>query len=79
MASQNVLILYPVALLSTAGILTVLSSINLIVVLALSKRDQTFEHYRELWPFFSLALILAIGEMLALAQLKFSLLQALGM
>ena len=78
-ASQNVLILYPVALLSTAGILTVLSSINLIVVLALSKRDQTFEHYRELWPFFSLALILAIGEMLALAQLKFSLLQALGM
>ena len=78
-ASQNVLILYPVALLSTAGILTVLSSINLIVVLALSKRDQTFEHYRELWPFFTLALILTIGEMLALAQLKFSLLQALGM
>jgi len=29
-------------------------------------------------PFFSLALILALGELLVLAQLKFALLQALG-
>jgi len=78
-ASQSVLILYPVALLSTAGILTAVSSVNLIVILGISKHDQAFERYRELLPFFSLALVFAIAEMLVLAQLKFSLLQALGM
>ena len=77
-ASQNALLLYPLALLSTAGLLTVLSSVNLLVVLAIGRREQTFGRYRELLPFFGLALILAIGELLALAQLKFSLLQALG-
>ncbi len=77
-ASQNALLLYPLALFSTAGLLTVLSSVNLLVVLAIGRREQTFGGYRELLPFFGLALILAIGELLALAQLKFSLLQALG-
>src|SRR5579859_853508 len=78
-ASQSALFLYPVALLSTAGILIAIGSVNLIVILAVSKRDQAFARYRELLPFFTLALVLAAGEMLALAQLKFSLLQALGM
>jgi uncharacterized membrane protein len=78
-ASQNGLVLYPLALLSTAGVLMVLSSVNLVVVVAVSRRDQTFTRYRELLPFFGFALLLTIGEMLVLAQLKFSLLQALGM
>jgi len=43
-----------------------------------SKRDETFGSYRQLLPFLALAVILAIGEMLVLAQLKLSLLQALG-
>jgi uncharacterized membrane protein len=77
-ASQSALILYPVALLSTAGLLAVISSINLTILVALSKRDQTFRRYHELLPFFSIALVLAIGEMLLLAQLKLTLLQALG-
>jgi hypothetical protein len=77
--SQNMLILYPIALLSTAGVLTALSSVNLIFIIALSKRSETLQHAYQLLAFFSLALICAIGEMLALAQLKFSLLQALGM
>jgi uncharacterized membrane protein len=77
--SQNSLILYPVALLSTAGILTALSSVNMIVILVISKREQSFRYYRELFPFFSLALVCAIVEMLVLAQLKLSLLQAMGL
>jgi uncharacterized membrane protein len=77
-ASQNWIVLYPVALLSTAGLLSVVSSINLMIIVAVSKRDQGFERYREIVPFFSLALLLAIGELLALAQLKFMALQALG-
>ena len=77
-ASQNGLVLYPVAFLSTAGIVMLLSSVNLIVVVAVNRRDQALERYRELLPFFSLALLLALSEMLALAQLKFLLLQAIG-
>jgi uncharacterized membrane protein len=76
--SQSGIVLYPLALLSTIGILTAISSINLIFIIALSKRGETFEYYRQLLPFFGLAFALAIGEMLALAQLKFTLLQALG-
>ena len=78
-ASQNALLLYPLALLSTAGVVTVVSSINLIVVVAIAKRDQTFLHYRELVPFFSIALLFALVELLLLAQLKFSLLHIMGM
>jgi uncharacterized membrane protein len=78
-ASQSWIVLYPVALLSTAGLLCVVSGINLMILVAVTKRDQTFERYRALFPFFSLALLLAIGELLVLAQLKFALLQALGL
>lgn len=77
-ASQSFVVLYPLALLSTAGILTVLSSVNLIFIVAISRRHETFERYLQLLPFFSLALVCAIGEMLALAQLKMMLLNALG-
>lgn len=73
-ASQNWLVLYPLALLSTAGLLTALSSVNLIVVTAISRREQSFERYRDLLPFFSVALLMAIGELLVLAQLKLTLL-----
>lgn len=78
-ASQNAFFLYPIAILSTAGVLTVLGSINLIVIAAIHKRDQTFARYRELLPFVALALVLTIGELLGLAQLKFSVLHMMGM
>ena len=77
--SQSAFVLYPIALLSTAGTLATLSSVNLIVIIAISKHDEAFERYRDLLPFFGLALLFAVGEMLALAQLKFLLLSALGM
>lgn len=78
-ASQNALLLYPIALLSTAGILIALSSLNLIALVGVSRRDETFERYRELLPFLGFALLLAIGEMLVLAQLKLTLLSAIGL
>jgi len=77
--SQNTFILYPIALLSTAGVLTALSGVNLIFIIAFSKRSETLQHSYQLLAFFSIALTCAIAEMLLLAQLKFSLLQALGM
>ncbi|GAC1393139.1 MAG: hypothetical protein NVS4B11_01580 [Ktedonobacteraceae bacterium] len=78
-ASQNALILYPIALLSTVGILIALGSLNLIALVGMSRRDETFEHYRELLPFLGVALLLAIGEMLLLAQLKLTLLHTIGL
>jgi len=72
-------VLYPLAILCTAGVLILLSGVNLVVVVSVSRRDQTFFRYRELLPYFGFALLLTIGELLALAQLKFSLLQFLGM
>ena len=77
-ASQSGIALYPLALLSTIGILTALSSVNLILIVAISRRNETFERYQQLLPFFSLALACTLGEMLALAQLKLVLFQALG-
>ena len=77
-AFQAAWTLYPVALLSTAGVLTALSSLNLIVIVAVSKRDETFVSYRELLPFFALALLFAVMELLILAQGRFALLQLFG-
>lgn len=78
-ASQTPLILYPVALISSAGVFTLISIINLITVVAVCQRDETFMHYRQLIPFVTLALLLALGELSALAQLKLLLLHTLGM
>jgi uncharacterized membrane protein len=78
-ATQSVLLLYPIALLSTLGLLLVIGSVNLIVVLALGKREQVFELFQQLVPFLSLAFVLGITELLVLAELKTSLLHALGM
>lgn len=77
-SSQAAWILYPVAFLSTAGVLTALSSLNLIVLVTISKRDETFEFYRESLPFFALALLAAVGEMLLLAQGRLELLHLLA-
>lgn len=76
--SQEVWTLYPVALLSTSGVLTVLSGLNMLVLVAVSKRDETFESYKELLPFFALALLCAIGEMLLLAQGRLALVHLLS-
>lgn len=77
--SQNGLLLYPIAFASSAGLLLAVSSINLMVVIALARKEQGFERYRELLPFFSLALFLAVGELALLATLKLQILHAAGL
>ena len=78
-ASQNAVVLYPIAFLSTGGLLLALGSLNLIVLVGVSRRDETFERYRELVPFLGMALLFALGEMLLLAQMKLTLLHMLGL
>jgi uncharacterized membrane protein len=75
--TQSGWLLYPIAILSTSGIVLVVSYFNLTLIITICKREQTFTRYRELAPFFSMALVYAIGEMLILAQLKQPLLYRL--
>jgi uncharacterized membrane protein len=78
-ATQRPVFLYPVALLSTIGVLIAAGSVNLIGLVALSKRDESFIASRELLPFLSIALTCALVEMLVLAQLKLTVLHAIGL
>jgi hypothetical protein len=76
--AQSALVVYPIALLSTAGLLVAVSSFNLLIIVCIKKRDETFTGYRALLPYITLALLCATGELLALAQLKFMLLRLVG-
>ncbi|GCE16942.1 hypothetical protein KDK_07420 [Dictyobacter kobayashii] len=76
--SQSWLVLYPLAILSSLGLLSAIGGVNLIFLLLLKHRDESFTRYYELIPFCGLALLAAAGELLILAQLKLLLFQALG-
>jgi uncharacterized membrane protein len=77
-ASQSAWLLYPLALLETAGLVMALSLINLVFLLALSGRTGRIVTFRQLLPLFSLTVALAVVELLALSALKTSILQSLG-
>jgi uncharacterized membrane protein len=78
-ASQSVYVLYPIAILSTMGLVIALGILNLVILVVIGKRDGMIESYRQLLPFIGLACACTIGELLLLAQLKLLLLKALGM
>jgi uncharacterized membrane protein len=77
-ASQDAWLLYPLALLGTAGLVTALSLINLVFVLGVSGRVARFATVRQVFPLFTLAVALAIVELVALSALKTAALQALS-
>ncbi|WP_162004868.1 DUF2085 domain-containing protein [Dictyobacter vulcani] len=77
-ASQNQLVLYPLAILSSLGLLSAVGSVNLIFMVLLRHRDQSFTRYVELLPLCGFALLAASGELLVLAQFKVLLFQTLS-
>ncbi|GCE24922.1 hypothetical protein KDA_04060 [Dictyobacter alpinus] len=77
-ASNSQLVLYPLAILSSLGLLSAVGSVNIIFMILLRHRDQSFTRYVELLPFCGIALLAASGELLVLAQLKVLLLQTLS-
>ncbi len=70
--------LYPLALYSTAGLVTALSLINMVFVLGFGKRLNQIDTYRQLFPVFTLTVALAIVELVALSALKTAALHALA-
>ena len=68
--SQSDFLLYPIAILSSAGLALALTLINLVVMLGLSNRIGRFDAWRQVFPLFTLALALALIELMALFALK---------
>lgn len=75
--SQLAPLLYPIALLSTGGLVMALTLVNLAFVLGVSGRVGRVGSWRQLVPVFALALVIALAELVALSLLKTSLLHAL--
>lgn len=72
------LLLYPVALLSTAGVLTLLTSINTIIALILLGRENSVDTWRQaLWPL-AIGLTLSLLQIGAMSLLRYALTGTLG-
>ncbi len=74
-ATQAALFLYPIAILSTLGVMTALGLINLTMMIAISGKICTFQRPRQVFPFVSLSYVLATGELMGLFFLSHWLLQ----
>ena len=58
--SQTDFLLYPIAILSSAGLALALTLINLVVMLGITNRIGRFATWRQVLPLFTLALALAV-------------------
>lgn len=76
--AQTTLVVYPIALLSVTGLIAAVSGLNLLLLVAIKKRDESFTGYLALLPYFGVALLCACSELLVLAQLKYFLLRLIG-
>ncbi len=76
-ASQAAWTLYPIAILSSAGLITALTLINLVFALGLTGRHNRYTHPRQVIPLAALAVALALVELYALAALHSALLYGL--
>ena len=71
-------LLYPIAIFSSFGLAIALTLVNVVFVLGLTSRVGRFVSWRQFFPFFTLAVVLAIGELMALFYLKTAALLALA-
>ncbi len=71
------ILLYPIAILSSFGLVMALSLVNIVFLLGLTNRVGRFETLRQFFPLFSVALLLAVLELMALFALKTSLMSTL--
>lgn len=76
-SSQLGPLLYPVALLSSAGLVLVLTLVNLVFALSVLPRAGQFATWRQCFPLFTLMLVCAIIELLGLFWLKGAVLHAM--
>jgi uncharacterized membrane protein len=77
-ASQAPWLLYPLALIGTAGLVTALTLVNLVMGLAAGGYIARYDRVRQIIPVLTVAVALAIGELIALGLFKAWALHALG-
>lgn len=63
-------LLGPLAALSAAGVVGLLTLVNAMTLAMIRKRHGTFEHVRELAPYFVIGALLAIAELSAISALR---------
>jgi uncharacterized membrane protein len=71
-------LLYPIAILSSAGVVLALTLINLTFVLAFTGTVERFRRYTQAAPIFAVALTLAVIELVLLFHLKQSMLATMA-
>jgi hypothetical protein len=76
-ATQLAPTLNPIAILSSAGLVLAVSLINVVFTLGLTNRVGRFTNWRGLFPYLTLMVALAVGELMALFVLKEHLVQVL--
>lgn len=78
-SSQVGWLLYPIAVLSSLGLLMALSLVNMVFMLCFSPLIGRFERWRQVFPVFSLAVALTVVELVALFKVKEALLHSLAL
>ncbi len=78
MLSGSAFVLYPVAIISSLGVLALLSMVFSIVWIMVMRQDNLFEHIRQLWLPALAGLTLAFVLILSIDLLRFSLTHTWG-
>lgn len=76
--SQTGWLLYPVAILSTLGLVMALTLVNLVFLVSFTPLMSRFTRWRQVFPVFTICVTLAVIELLALFQVKMVALHALA-
>lgn len=71
--SQAAFLLYPIALFSGAGLMLALTLVNVVMLLGFGNRAGRFATWRQFFPLLTLAVAVAVVELVALFALKSSL------
>lgn len=77
MDSSAAFMLYPIALFSSAGLVLALSLVNLVLFLGIGNHAGRIATWRRFFPLFTLAVVCAVIELMALFSLKSSLMATL--
>lgn len=78
-SSQVAWLLYPIALVSSFGLVMALTSVNLVFLICFTPFIGRFERWRQVLPVFTLALALAMIELALLFKVKLALLHAFAL
>ncbi len=77
-SSPDAFVLYPIAIFSSFGLVMALTLVNVVFVLGLTNQVGRFASWRQLFPFLSVAVILAVIELMVLFSLKTAALEFLA-